>query len=180
MYPEGNKQTNKHMTLWSRTSDSTCFQDPGFSSLKWEEPFLLCGFVLKICECIVKYLNVLGTHSTQLSLLRKGSKKLLGCNISSLQCYKIWMEHNCACSYLLALSQESFCCCFSAYAAAVEEGTPQHPPSHCAEQNTASVSLALTQNSNQCPRFVHPFNKYFLHLLCHPWGQASTNNFSVT
>lgn len=84
MYPEGNKQTNKHMALWSRTSDSTCFQDPGFSSLKWEEPFLLCGFVLKICECRVKYLNVFGTHSTQLSLLRKGSKKLLG-----------WLQYNC-------------------------------------------------------------------------------------
>lgn len=149
------------MTLWSRTSDSTCFQDPGFSSLKWEEPFLICGFVLKICECRVKYLNVLGTNSTQLSLLRKGSKKLLGCN-TSLQCYKIWMEHNCACSYLLARSQESSCCCFFVYAAAVEEGTPQHLPSHCAEQNIASMTLVLTQNSNQCPiSFTRLINIFF-------------------
>lgn len=61
------------------------------------------------------------------------------------------------------LIHQSFCCCFFAYAAAVEEGTPQHLPSHCAEQNTASVTLSVIQNSNQCPiSFTRLINIFFI------------------
>lgn len=172
MYPKGkNKQTHDFMILdkWfyllSRPGSLIfkmrravpalwiCFEDQGLYS-----------------EVPRHSWHLVGTHSTQLSLLWKGSKKLLGCN-TSLQCYKMWMEHNCACSYLLAHSQESFSCCFFAYAAAVEEGTPQHQPPHCAEQSTASVTLSMTQNSNQCPiSFTRLINIFFICCVTR-WGR---------